>query len=1458
MNGLLDHGAIMAAMKETENARMKKEADIAARKAAQKLPWSEDEIERLLLAEKMFPKKEKGSDDEYESDEEEREKKRLRKKGGMAEPPERDAEGVLRYEKRDRWDRIAAYVGKVRTYRDCHNKVNELRKDRKEEKLRLAREEKERIEAERIANLTLDDFTDEQGRYVANDVLERVESLTKQRTTEEMQAFVDKYPIDALFHTFDLDNSGEIEFDEFKKMLPVLGVHLPEAKALRFFTSCDLDGSGQIDKQEFLVALLSAQGVIEDPKQNINSEEYTVLSPKDAFDLFDADGSGLIEYGEFAALLEYVNIHVDEKESRKMFDRFDTDFSGQLDLLEFKLAWLQLVDVKQQCKAHKVPISMLDTRSDLMEKLMRKLDEEEKTEDVSVDNAMRYLAYLEEQKKIEREQHIAEMRTREYWKGRSMTEWNRDEIAEGLKVIGFPAVGKRHELLDQIKSFVNDPDDIKGWIFDVVDHVCDLQERGLEMWGGVYVVGRGTNGQLGLGPEVQSLSEPRCIEELCSKAVSSVYSGFSAEIAYCSNTAAQVWLLGGAKTGPVPFPDIERKKLWYVTEVSIFNSQPLKAISVGRMHGLAVTDKGDLYSWGSNAHGQLGLIGGSDLTYNSMKPEVDVLVKKIPLGGSYLDPDGSPTKKIEKQTHDTSGQPILDQSYHEPGQERENAAKDEKQLYGMGVLMSNGSQCMGVQTLAGRIVRHSGDGKTVVRDMTGRRTFFWDTESFLKEPDKEWPTLIEFLASLGPCSCPSAGPTHSAVTMQGRLYSWGAAGSNDTLLGRSLVDRQPLGAPWSTHSPTPAIVKFPPGIKIKKVSCGSSHTAVITDEGRLLSWGSGDGARSLKPTKHEVIIAGKARRTLDIACGAWHSLALLHADGTEDDGDEAGWVVSWGSGRFGQLGRGVEPDEQQFIEPRPVFHLGGQTGMMTTKVACGMYHNAALTTGGTIWTWGWNRFGCLGRKTLNEFSDGHLRGTPDAQQVGAIPNIMKGVGVYPRGHVISVACGNDYIIFCTKPWTGPHPKNYLDLSHAAAMIIQAVYKKYRGKQRYMAEMKKDYLKIWNVPENKWYYYNVKKKKKYYRLPKKLNNDHGIRVVKGARYRPDEMTKNEKILASGDFKDGHPGNPCDDWAIILSDPTLHDDPYRRIDVLRETVAPVKPSEDDVMKRNFGKLAYEVQQYTGARKVPQSPHSETDEDPLDELLIDILNPNCRLCSICTRRGGWKPGAVRPFYCERCGHHKILHGKRKVPMSRFEAAMKIQKMWRIKSARLFMLNILSLQYEKRYDHSTMSYFYYNRRQETSQWYKPLLFGETYDIPVTGKDWHDYAPKEKFPSRKKLEDAPLSRFALGPEDQPVDEAEVSATAEAMTDKERKKYLKHIKQRERQRKKRAKEREDLAASFLQNKWRGYIAKRNIRKSIHSLYERVWSSEHKMFFYYNVKTYRSQWTKPILLGPDDLTPRFYE
>ena len=64
-----------------------------------------------------------------------------------------------------------------------------------------------------------------------------------------------------IFLLFDEDDSGLISFEEFRKLLPYLGITISDAKAFRYFRMCDSDGSGEIDVDEFQVALFACDPV---------------------------------------------------------------------------------------------------------------------------------------------------------------------------------------------------------------------------------------------------------------------------------------------------------------------------------------------------------------------------------------------------------------------------------------------------------------------------------------------------------------------------------------------------------------------------------------------------------------------------------------------------------------------------------------------------------------------------------------------------------------------------------------------------------------------------------------------------------------------------------------------------------------------------------------------------------------------------------------------------------------------------------------------------------------------------------------------------------------------------------------------------------------------------------------------------------------------------------------------
>ncbi|EGT31266.1 hypothetical protein CAEBREN_04611 [Caenorhabditis brenneri] len=71
--------------------------------------------------------------------------------------------------------------------------------------------------------------------------------------------------------------------------------------------------------------------------------------------------------------------------------------------------------------------------------------------------------------------------------------------------------------------------------------------------------------------------------------------------------------------------------------------------------------------------------------------------------------------------------------------------------------------------------------------------------------------------------------------------------------------------------------------------------------------------------------------------------------------DSTGNLFSMGTGTRGELGVGLI---RHVAEP---VHIEQLAGIPIEKVACGGWHTVALTTGGDVYVWGWNRNGQLGK-----------------------------------------------------------------------------------------------------------------------------------------------------------------------------------------------------------------------------------------------------------------------------------------------------------------------------------------------------------------------------------------------------------------------------------------------------------------------------------------------------------------
>ena len=386
------------------------------------------------------------------------------------------------------------------------------------------------------------------------------------------------------------------------------------------------------------------------------------------------------------------------------------------------------------------------------------------------------------------------------------------------------------------------------------------------------------------------------------------------------------------------------------------------------------------------------------------------------------------------------------------------------------------------------------------------------------------------------------------------------------------------------------------------------------------------------------------------------------AGGRDHVGDSpVGVVWTWGNGRFGQLGRGMSPKEQQFSDPRPVSILGGlgygkysndgSAGILTRKIVCGSNHTAALTAAGTLWTWGYNRHGCLGRPTREpykyvesnivpgrdtvptETSHSGMRSVetyakkivlPDnLLLVGGIPRMVHELTGFPRGRITDVGCGPDMTIVCTAPWTGIGPIQIKALEDCAARCMQSTMRKFLSKIRNIRRLKQEYAKIWHLKRQKFYYLHEPTNEKYWKRPSQLgNSDEGIRVIKNTQSSPSKQSYAEDVIqwgpqnkafgVGGTFVDGSPGIPYDEHAVLLHD-WNHTNPYRKVDPLRISLGdgrtdrskwPEWPHEG---KRTMSALP--AMQFCKPRKPSKIPTLKNGDNGEEAFLKEIMEPDCR---------------------------------------------------------------------------------------------------------------------------------------------------------------------------------------------------------------------------------------------------------
>ena len=467
--------------------------------------------------------------------------------------------------------------------------------------------------------------------------------------------------------------------------------------------------------------------------------------------------------------------------------------------------------------------------------------------------------------------------------------------------------------------------------------------------GTVYAWGFNGSGQLGDGTILTHSSTPVAVKiagtPMEGKTIVGIAAGASHSLALASDGTIYVW--GGNAYGQFGNGVTATSSVVPVAVKTVgtpMDNKKIIQIHAGYHHSLALASDGTVYTWGQNTYGQL----GNNTMINANVP-VSVQTIGTPMAGKIIVQLAAGNSQSVALASDGT---IYAWGWNKYGQLGNGMTVDSRIPVAVKVTST---------PMAGKVITQvaANNAHTLAVASDGS-VYNWGWNQY-GQLGNGTATNSSVPVAVKTTGTPMEGKRIIKVSTKvwyslaladdGTVYAWGFNGSGQLGDGTIL-----------THSSTPVAVKIAgtpmEGKTIVGIAAGASHSLALASDGTIYVWGGnayGQFGNGVTATSSVVPVAVKTvgtpmdnKKIIQIHAGYHHSLALA-SDGT---------VYTWGQNTYGQLGNNTMINANV---PVSVQTIGTpMAGKIIVQLAAGNSQSVALASDGTIYAWGWNKYGQLG------------------------------------------------------------------------------------------------------------------------------------------------------------------------------------------------------------------------------------------------------------------------------------------------------------------------------------------------------------------------------------------------------------------------------------------------------------------------------------------------------------------